>query len=93
MAKVKIDSALFERAKKAAEVAGYSSIEEFVTDNTIIRSVGINLGAPGDHKADEEEVLSQIRKHPKGIWIRALARKMGNAKHQLFIMDDYPLWY
>ncbi len=30
MAKVKIDSGLFERAKKAAEVAGYSSIEEFV---------------------------------------------------------------
>ncbi len=30
MAKVKIDSGLFERAKKAAEAAGYSSIEEFV---------------------------------------------------------------
>ena len=31
MAKIKIDSALFDRAKKAAETAGYSSIEEFVT--------------------------------------------------------------
>jgi hypothetical protein len=31
MAKIKIDSGLFDRAKKAAETAGYSSIEEFVT--------------------------------------------------------------
>ena len=30
MAKIKIDSGLFSRAKKAAEVAGYSSVEEFV---------------------------------------------------------------
>lgn len=31
MAKIKIDSALYGRAKKAAEKAGYSSIEEFLT--------------------------------------------------------------
>ncbi len=31
MAKVKIDSNLFDRAKKAAEKAGYSGIEEFIT--------------------------------------------------------------
>ena len=31
MAKVKIDSKLLSRAKKTAEVAGYSSVEEFVT--------------------------------------------------------------
>ena len=31
MAKIKIDSNLFARAKEAAEVAGYSSIEEFIT--------------------------------------------------------------
>ncbi len=31
MAKIKIDSKLFDRMKKAAEVAGYSSAEEFVT--------------------------------------------------------------
>ena len=31
MAKVKIDSPLFGRVKKAAEVAGYSSVEEFIT--------------------------------------------------------------
>jgi hypothetical protein len=31
MAKIKIDSNLFDRLKKAAEVAGYSSTEEFDT--------------------------------------------------------------
>jgi hypothetical protein len=30
MEKVKIDAALFERAKRAAGEAGYSSVEEFV---------------------------------------------------------------
>jgi hypothetical protein len=30
MAKIKIDSALFQRAKAAAKVAGYSSLDEFV---------------------------------------------------------------
>ena len=30
MEKVKIDSGLFDRAKRAAVAAGYSSIEEFV---------------------------------------------------------------
>jgi hypothetical protein len=31
MAKIKIDSALFDRLKTAAETAGYSSTEEFLT--------------------------------------------------------------
>jgi metal-responsive CopG/Arc/MetJ family transcriptional regulator len=31
MAKIKIDSNLYDRVKKAAEVAGYSSVEEFIT--------------------------------------------------------------
>ncbi len=30
MAKINIESALFEKAKRAAETAGYSSIDEFV---------------------------------------------------------------
>ena len=30
MEKVKIDSGLFDRAKRAAAAAGYSSVEEFV---------------------------------------------------------------
>ena len=32
MVKVKIEPALFDRAKRAAETAGYSSVEEFITD-------------------------------------------------------------
>lgn len=31
MGKIKIDAGLLERAKRAAEAAGYSSVEEFVT--------------------------------------------------------------
>jgi hypothetical protein len=31
MSKVRIDSALYGRAKDAAEAAGYSSVDEFVT--------------------------------------------------------------
>ncbi len=31
MAKIKIDSNLFDRARKASESAGYSSVEEFIT--------------------------------------------------------------
>ena len=31
MAKIKIDSNLFDRVKKSTEAAGYSSAEEFVT--------------------------------------------------------------
>ena len=31
MSKIKIDSKLYSRAKKAADAAGYSSFEEFIT--------------------------------------------------------------
>ena len=30
MVKVKIDSGLYDRAKRAADTAGYSSVEEFI---------------------------------------------------------------
>jgi hypothetical protein len=30
MVKIKIDSTLFDRAKRAAEAAGYSSVDEFI---------------------------------------------------------------
>ena len=33
MVKVKIEPALFDRAKHAAETAGYSSVEEFIADS------------------------------------------------------------
>jgi hypothetical protein len=32
MVKVKIESGLYDRAKRAAEAAGYSSVEEFIAD-------------------------------------------------------------
>jgi hypothetical protein len=31
MTKIKIDSPLYDRAKTAAETAGYSSVDEFIT--------------------------------------------------------------
>jgi hypothetical protein len=38
MVKIKIDAGLYERAKRAAEIAGYSGVDEFVahcTENEI----------------------------------------------------------
>ena len=32
MTKVKIEDGLYDRAKRAAETAGYSSVEEFIAD-------------------------------------------------------------
>ncbi|HWE37386.1 MAG TPA: hypothetical protein VG406_12530 [Isosphaeraceae bacterium] len=32
MAKVKIEDGLFDRARRAAEAAGYSSVEEFIAN-------------------------------------------------------------
>ncbi|MBV8607081.1 MAG: hypothetical protein JO034_06430 [Singulisphaera sp.] len=32
MVKVKIESGLYDRAKRAAEAAGYSGVEEFIAD-------------------------------------------------------------
>jgi hypothetical protein len=55
MAKIKIDPALYDRAKRAAEAAGYSSVEEFIAHSieTCIQKV----------KADEAErqVSDQLR--------------------------------
>ncbi|MCY2927660.1 MAG: hypothetical protein NT031_19905 [Planctomycetota bacterium] len=55
MGKIKIDSGLLERARRAAEAAGYSSVEEFVT-----HLVEKELAR---HEADEAErnVADQLR--------------------------------
>ena len=55
MAKIKIDSNLFARVKKAAEVAEYSSTEEFIT-HIIEKELA-------KHEADEtdEKVADQLR--------------------------------
>jgi len=53
MAKIKIDSDLFARAKKAAEVAGYSSVEEFVT-HIIEKEIAKYEDAEADEKTAEK---------------------------------------
>ena len=53
MAKIKIDSALFARAKNVVEVAGYSSLEEFVT-HTIEKEVAKYEQTNADEKAAEQ---------------------------------------
>jgi hypothetical protein len=54
MAKIKIDSPLFDRAKKAAESAGYSSIEEFVTHI-------IETELAKHETTDDDKVTDQLR--------------------------------
>jgi len=55
MAKIKIDSALYDRVKKIVEVAGYGSVEEFVV-HMIERELS-TLEAAGD----EAEVTERLR--------------------------------
>ncbi len=55
MAKIKIDSALYARAKKAAEKAGYSSLEEFLT-HIVETEV-----AKHEHTDVDEKVADQLR--------------------------------
>ncbi len=54
MAKIKIDSGLFDRAKKAAETAGYSSIEEFITHI-------IETELAKHETSDDDKVTDQLR--------------------------------
>jgi hypothetical protein len=55
MAKIKIDSAIYDRLKKANEVAGYSSIEEFVT-----HLIETEL-AKHEKQDEEDQVADQLR--------------------------------
>jgi hypothetical protein len=55
MARIKIDSVLFARAKNAAEVAGYSSVEEFIT-----HAIEKELGRYETSEADEK-VADRLR--------------------------------
>jgi metal-responsive CopG/Arc/MetJ family transcriptional regulator len=60
MAKIKIDSTLFDRVKKAAELAGYSSVEEFVT-HTIEKELTKYEASESDEKtADQLRGLGYI---------------------------------
>jgi len=54
MPKLKIESGLFDRLKKITEIAGYSSVEEFVTH--MIEKELEKIEAPEDDKAIEERL-------------------------------------
>ena len=56
MAKIKIDSKLFDRAKEAAEKAGYASTEEFITH--IIEKEVARLEAPPEA---DDAIADQLR--------------------------------
>ena len=53
MAKIKVDSNLFERVKKAAEVAGYSSVDEFIT-HIIEKELAKHEDTEADEKAADQ---------------------------------------
>ena len=57
--KVKLDPALLERAQKAAETAGYSNVEEFLT-HLIEKELRKLEQAVTDSK-DEEELKERLR--------------------------------
>ena len=60
MAKIKIDSNLFARAKDAADAAGYSSVEEFVS-HLIEKELAKNESEQSDEKvADKLRGLGYI---------------------------------
>jgi len=55
MAKIKIDSNLYDRVKNAAQKAGYSSIEEFVShalENEVVKH---------ESNDSDEKVADQLR--------------------------------
>ncbi len=57
MAKINIDNGLLDRAQKAADDAGYSSVEEFVAhcvENELKR-------LKADRDVTEEQVANQLR--------------------------------
>ena len=55
MAKIKIEKSLYERAKEAAETAGYSSVDEF-----IIHLIEQGIEQSGSEVSDEQ-VSDQLR--------------------------------
>jgi len=55
MTKIKIDSSLHDRAKKASEKAGYTSFEEFIT--TVIEKELLQL----ESSSGSDDVNDQLR--------------------------------
>ena len=55
MTKVKIDTALYERAKKAGDAAGYANFEEFLT-SVLEKELTRLESSPDDARAVEEQL-------------------------------------
>jgi len=58
--KIKLDKDLFERTKKAAELAGYSSVDEFVIHILEKELAGIDDGASDEEIKKKLEGLGYI---------------------------------
>lgn len=57
MAKINLDSGLYDRAKRAAEAAGYSSVDEFIA-----HCIEIEL-----QKSKVDEVENQVSDQLRGL--------------------------
>jgi len=57
MAKIKLDGHLYDRAKKVAETAGYSSVDEFIV-YIIEKEIGQLESSEGE---TDEEVQERLR--------------------------------
>ena len=60
MAKIKIDSNLYDRLKKATEAAGYSSTDEFITHIIETEVAKYETSNPDDQVADQLRGLGYI---------------------------------
>ncbi len=58
MAKIKIDPSLYDRVKKVAELAGYSSADDFIVH--VIEKELDAIEKDGDNSADEQ-VIERLR--------------------------------
>lgn len=58
--KIKLDKELFERLKKASEVAGYSSVDEFVVHILEKELAGLDDGATDEEIKKKLEGLGYI---------------------------------
>ena len=57
--KVRLDAELLERAKRAAETAGYSDVEEFLAH--LVTKELMKIESAADSAEDEEELKRRLR--------------------------------
>ncbi len=60
MSKIKLDAGLYERAKLAAETAGYSSVDEFIAHCVESEISRLKIDDAEDHVADQLRGLGYI---------------------------------